>query len=199
QSSLVEAVSDQSPQHSLEDLCQTLAVLSHDESALNVVRDFSQRFPNTSARLNAFNAPGGLVIAPITVEQASSAGFDGPDDHFALLQGDLVSSESAYFMGERVCAGPKYVVLNSSCDLVPGRGEYALLLRVSPVRAGKQDSKAKLNLFLQYKKADTMYLPAFQADDPDVLCNAVHFDGACQIRSDDLALANRLASLSVVG
>jgi hypothetical protein len=186
-------------QPSLADLSKSLATLSHDEGALSTIQDFSKGFKNTRARMAAFNATGGLVTTPITTEQARAAGYGEEDDNFTVLQGDIINSESAYFMGERVCSTPKYVVLNSSCDLVPKRREYAALLRVTPVRSYEPDAQAKLNLLLQFKRADTMYLPVFKDDALDSLCNVVHFDGVCQIRSTDLALANRLASLSVVG
>jgi hypothetical protein len=44
-----------------------------------------------------------------------------------------------------------------------------------------------------------MYLPPLPSDAAEVLCNVIHFDGVCQIRSSDLVLANRIASLSLVG
>jgi hypothetical protein len=187
------------PQNSLAELSQSLAARSHDEGALNLVWEFAGGFKKTAARIQAFNATGGLVTKPITVEQAQTAGFKEQDDFFSVLQGDVVNTESAYFMGERVCSSPKYVVLNSSCDLVPKRREYASLLRITLIRAGEEDAQAVLSLLSQFKKADVMYLPMFPGDPEDGLCNAVHFDGMCQIRSADLALANRIASLSVVG
>jgi len=44
-----------------------------------------------------------------------------------------------------------------------------------------------------------MYLPALADDAEDVIGNAISFEGICQIRSSDLFLGNRVASLSVVG
>jgi hypothetical protein len=44
-----------------------------------------------------------------------------------------------------------------------------------------------------------MYLPLFPSDAADVLCNAIDFDGICQIRSENLLLASRIASLTLVG
>ena len=102
------------PGPALAELCRSLAALSHDEGALNTVREFSERLRNTTTRLDIFNATGAILVRPITVEQTRAAGFNEEDDNFSVLQGDVVSSESAYFMGERVCSSPKYVVLNSS-------------------------------------------------------------------------------------
>jgi hypothetical protein len=44
-----------------------------------------------------------------------------------------------------------------------------------------------------------MYLPPLTVDSDDVVGNVVQFDGICQIRSSDLLLARRIASLSLVG
>jgi hypothetical protein len=70
---------------------------------------------------------------------------------------------------------------------------------VSEIKRDDRDAKASLNLLLRFKRSSSMYLPALQADREDVICNVVNFDGICQIRSTDLALASRLASLSLVG
>jgi hypothetical protein len=67
------------------------------------------------------------------------------------------------------------------------------------VRKAERDAGAKLNILLRFKKGDSMYLPVFPSDEEDVLCNVIQFDGICQVGSKDLALAGRIASLSVVG
>jgi hypothetical protein len=58
------------------------------------------------------------------------------------------------------------------------------------MRESEPDARAKLNLLLKFSKRESMYLPGMPCDDPDILCNAIQFDGICQIRSDDLLLAN---------
>jgi len=139
------------------------------------------------------------VRSPISSETTKLLGFTEPDDDFTLLQGDIVSTESAYFLGERVVNSPKYVLLSCSCDLVPGRRDYAALLRIKEIREGEPDVGAKLNLLLKFMRTDSMYLPVLPSDRPDLLCNAIRFDGICQVRTRDLALANRIASLTLVG
>lgn len=184
---------------SLSELKQSLSGLSHDESALKAIRAFSESLRDTRARLVAFNETNAMIRPPITAEQTNALGFNAKDEQFTLLQGDIITSESAYFMGERICSGPKYVVLNSSCDLIPERREFASLLRLKPIRRTEPEASKKLNLLLLFKRTDSLYLPVFPDDDPDVVCNVVQFDGICQVRSNELALAGRLASLSVVG
>jgi len=111
----------------------------------------------------------------------------------------VVSTESAYFLGERIINSPKYVLLSCSCDLVPDRRQYAALLRIKEIREGEPDDGAKLNLLLKFMRSESMYLPALPSDNSGVLCNAIQFDGVSQIRSADLGLANRIASLTLVG
>lgn len=172
---------------------------SHSEAALQEIRTFSDALKTTANRLSVFNADGALLRLPITPQETQALGFDNADDNFTLLQGDLVSTEAAYFMGERITSSPKYIVLNSSCDLVPNRRKNAALLLVKEVRSGETDARAKLNLLLKFSRTDSMYLPAISRDHPDTLCNTIEFDGICQIRSSDLVLATRIASLSLVG
>jgi hypothetical protein len=192
-------VSDKSSPRTLSDLEQALSQLSHSEEALNAVKTFSEELQNTKARLKVFNADAALVRSPVSSDETKELGFNTPDDEFQVLQGDVVSTESAYFMGQRITNSPKYVILTSSCDLVPKRREYAALLRVREIRENEPKVAEKLNLLLKFKRTAAMYLPALPPDPEDVTCNVVDFDGICQIRSVDLLLANRIASLSLVG
>lgn len=136
---------------------------------------------------------------PITPEETQALGFNEPDDNFTLLQGGVVTTEAAFYLGERVTGHPKYVVLSSSCDLVPNRRKCAALLRALEIRESEKDAAAKLNLLLKFLRTDSMYLPVLPSDDSDILCNVIQFDGMCQIRSSDLLLSTRIASLSLVG
>ena len=163
------------------------------------MKHFSAGLKTTRERLKVFNASGAVVRSPISPETTKSLGFTEPDDDFTFLQGDVVSTESAYFLGERVVNSPKYVLLSCSCDLVPGRRDYAALLRIKEIREGESDVGAKLNLLLKFMRTDSMYLPVLPSDRPDLLCNAIRFDGICQIRTRDLAVAHRIASLTLVG
>jgi hypothetical protein len=183
----------------LADLQLKLEELSHSESAIGEVQAFSDVLGNTKNRLAVFNSDRGLIRQPIRTDETRALGFDTDDDLFTLLQGDIVSTEAAFYLGERVCGNPKYIVLSSSCDLIPERRECASLLRIKEIRKSEPDSYSKLSLLLKFKRRESMYLPLLPIDDDDVLCNVVQFDGICQIRSVDLLLANRVASLSLVG
>jgi hypothetical protein len=89
---------------------------------------------------------------------------------------------------------PKFAVLNSSCDLVPGRTAHASLLRILPIRKDEERAKEKLGTLLKFSRRDSMYLPALPDDTDDVVGNVISVEGICQIRSSDLFLANRAAS-----
>jgi hypothetical protein len=187
------------PVSTLKDLEKKLDTLSHSEAAIAEVEAFSRALSNTRERLGVFNADGAIVRAPILFDEARSLGFDNDDDAFTVLQADIVSTEAAFYLGERVTQNPKYMILNSSCDLVPNRRQCAALLRITSIRQSDRDWRATLALLLKFSKRESMYLPVLPGDAPDVLCNVVQFDGICQIRSTDLLLANRIASLSLVG
>ena len=119
----------------LEELERKLSALSHSEEAIKLVQDFSHQLKRTAARVDLFNATDAILRRPIEPGDAAALGFTTPDDLFVLLQGDIVSTESAYFYGERVTGAPKYAALNSSCDLVPHpSNKHAALFRISEVR-----------------------------------------------------------------
>jgi hypothetical protein len=187
------------PIRTLGELEKSLSSLSHNDSAISVIRQFAAEMKDSRERLDVFNASGALVRSPILSEETTALGFTEPSDDFTFLQGDVISTESAYFLGERVINSPKYVVLSSSCDLVPDRRQYAALLRIKEIREEEPESRTKLSYLLKFIGTESIYLPALPSDGPDVLCNAIKFDGICQIRNADMALSNRIASLSPVG
>ena len=184
---------------SLGELERQLRSISHSEEAIQAVQAFSTGLAGTKRRLEVWNAVNAIVRKPIDYSETSALGFDTPDDQFSVLQGDIVQTEAAYFYGERIAGMPKFAVLNSSCDLVPGRTALASLLRILPIRRDEERAKEKLGTLLKFSRRDSMYLPALPDDTEDVVGNVISFEGICQIRSSDLFLANRAASLSVVG
>jgi hypothetical protein len=184
---------------SLVELEQQLRSISHSEEAMQAVQAFSDSLSGTRTRLDVWNAVNAIVRKPIEYKETSALGFDTADDQFSVLQGDIIQTEAAYFYGERVAGMAKFAVLNSSCDLVPGRTAHASLLRILPIRKDEERAKEKLGTLLKFTRRDSMYLPALADDPEDVVGNAISFEGICQIRSSDLFLGNRVASLSVVG
>lgn len=176
-----------------------LQSLSHDIEPLSIIQSFAQKLGKTKARQKIFNAPGALVRSAIEYQDLRDNGLISQDeDPFILLQGDIVSTEAAYFLGERI-TGMKFTIASSTCDLVPGRRQYATLLRIQPITVNNPHAKQLLGEMLKFTSTKRMYLPPLPGDEETVLANAVLFDGVVQIRLDDLLLATRHASLSLVG
>jgi|SRR5579859_430400 len=184
---------------SLREFERQLRSISHSEEAIQAVQAFSNGLAGTKGRFEVWNAVNAIVRKPIDYAETSALGFDTPNDQFSVLQGDIIQTETAYFYRERIAGMPKFAVLNSSCDLVPGRTTHASLLCILPNLRGKQRAKGKLSTLLKFSRRNSMYLPALPDDTEDVVGNLVSFEGNYQIRSSDLFLANRAASLSVVG
>jgi hypothetical protein len=176
-----------------------LRTLSHTEDGIKIVEKFSVALNGTKERLAAFNASNALVRRPIDPFETAALGFNTEDDKFSLLQGDIVTTEAAYLLGEWITGTPKYAVLNSSCDLVPNRNKFAILLRISEIKRSEASAKEKLGTLLKFTRRDSMYVPVLPSDHVGVIANVIQFDGVCQIRTEDLLLANRIASLSLVG
>jgi hypothetical protein len=184
---------------SLAGLEMQLRLLSHSDEAMRLVQDFSASLKKTLARQDVFNAPGALVCPPISYKDVLEKGLIDPnEDAFRLLQGDVVSTDTAFFLGTRL-VGLKYAVANATCDLVPGRRDYAALLRISPIEASNPDAPSLLSELLRFKSTRRLYLPRLPMDPPEVLGNAIEFDGIVQVKLEDLLLASRHASLSLVG
>jgi hypothetical protein len=183
----------------LPDLESELKELSHCEDAITAVRNFVEHLGSTKKKLAAWNAENAIVRRPIEPEEVRGFGFDTEDDRFTMLQGDIVATDAAFFLGERITESPKYAILNSSCDLVTGRSSCNCLLRIREVRQSDPDWKSTIGLLLTFKRRDSMYIPPLPHDASDVMGNVIEFDGFCQIRAEDLQMATRIASLSLVG
>jgi hypothetical protein len=183
----------------LAELERNLSSLSHSEEAIRAVQEFCKSLAGTQARMDLWNSNKAIVQPPIEPHHVNALGFDTEDDQFVLLQGDLVRTESAYLLGERIIGRPKYAVLNSSCDLVPGRAKCCSLLRIIEIQRSEPTAKEKLSQLLKFTRRDSMYLPPLPDDHQGVIGNVIQFEGICQIQTDNLLLANRIASLSLVG
>lgn len=192
------AVANNEP-NNLETLENQLRELSHDDRVLTIIQNFADRLGKTKDRQKVFGAEGALVHQPLEYRDVLATGLVREDeDAFALLQGDIVSSDAAYFLGERL-TNMKFTVASSTCDLVPGRRDYASLLRLQPIFSDNPEAKQLLGEMLKFKSTKRMYLPPLPGDSRNVVANAVVFDGVIQIRLDDLLLATRHASLTLVG
>ncbi len=183
----------------LTELEAHLQTLSHDDNALKIIQKFAMNLGKTNQRQRVFNEKGAIVREPIIYQDVLARGLIAHnEDPFILLQGDIVSTDTAYFLGHRI-TGIKFAVVTSTCDLVPKRREYAALLRVQPIKKDDHYAKQVLGELLKFSSTQRMYLPPLPNDPLDVIGNALVFDGIVQVRLEDLLMATRLASLSLVG
>lgn len=183
----------------LAELEASLRNLSHENQAVKIIQDFAQNLGKTFKRQEFFNKKGVLIREPIFYQDVFQRGLIEPaEDSFVLLQGDIVATDAAYFLGERI-TGSKFIITSSTCDLIPGRRPYSTLLRISPIYKNNENAKTILSELLAFKSTRRMYLPPLPNDGSDVVGNAVEFDGVIQIRLEDLLISTRYASLSLVG
>jgi hypothetical protein len=69
--------------------------LSHDESAIQLVRNFAQRLGKTKQRQQIFNAPGALVRSPLDYDDAIANGAIDTTVIFAAI-----TARSAGYFGK---------------------------------------------------------------------------------------------------
>lgn len=182
----------------LSELETQLRDVSHNQEALELINNFAKNL-NKKERQIIFSAKGSLIIEPIIYENMVLRGLiEENEDPFTLLQGDIVRTDLAYLTGERL-KGMKFAIASSTCDLVPNRREYATLLRIKPIFNEDSNAKSLLGQLLKFQSTQRMYLPRFDDEAPNIIANSILFDGVVQIRLEDLLLATRYASLSLVG
>jgi hypothetical protein len=172
---------------------------SHDDQAMKIIQEFAKKLKKTKYRQDVFNQKGALIREPIYYQDVLEKGLADPEkDSFTLLQGDIVSTNAAYFLGVRF-ENTKFAIASSTCDLVKDRRNYAALLRVEPISNKNEKAREVLSQLLQFTSTQRMYIPPLPDDPSDIVGNALLFDGIVQIHLDDLLLAQRHASLSLVG
>lgn len=143
------------------------------------------------------------LLTPALAHADAQARVDAPVEPFRVLQGDLIRSSSAYKLGVRIDGDPTYVIATSSCDLVEGRRSTALLLpvvaRTRVDFANDRALTAALETLTAYRPKKHFYLPVLPDDGPDVVCNVALMDPLHVIANDQINLAERRASLSLIG
>ena len=172
---------------------------SHSTDALTLIQTFATSLTGPR-RQELFNKPGTLIRPPIEHAAALRKGYwKTSADDFVCLQGDVVETSAAFFMGMQVTSG-RYVIASSTCDLVPGRRDYALLFRVYPLSENNDRDKNIYGNVLKFKSNKLMFLPPLSSDKgKDVIGNVINLDGIATISSGNLRVATRLASMSLIG
>jgi hypothetical protein len=176
-----------------------LAPLSHGTEALAVLQEALRQL-GKGERQAFLNEQ--LLRAPIRHE-AVRGKLDPAPEHFDVLQGDIIRTDAAYVLGARQTSGQSFVVATSTCDVVPGRRETALLLPIQPRRPGDYADTNRLRSdlanLIAFRTTRYFYLPPLPDDPEDVLFNVALLDPLAQCANDALALAERRASMTLLG
>lgn len=182
-----------------EDLARLLADRGHGTDGLGLI----ETFLGGMALTDRLEWLASHMLTPALSHPDAQARVDAPVERFQVLQGDVIRSSSAYQLGTRADGDPSFVIATSSCDLVEGRRSTALLLPVSPRRrsdfSSGRDLTATLETLTIYRPRKHFYLPVLPDDGPDVVCNVAQLDPLHVIANDQVNLAERRASLSLVG
>lgn len=183
----------------IDQLEQRLAPLSHGDDALVVLQEFLKRLGSWRERQTFLNTR--LLCAPIRYEGVKSRLSVDPGP-FSVLQGDIVRTDAAFSLGERP-EGASYAIATSTCDLMPAYGrETVLLLPVLPAtEGGEREEKLRQELgnLVSFRPKRYFYLPPLPDDAPDVLFNIVHLDPFAQAHKRDVVVAERRASMTLIG
>ena len=181
-------------------LARKLAPLTHGSLALSILRD-AMAGMKTKDKQSFLNRH--MLCSPIQYEGVAAV-TTPPPDAFNTLQGDIIRTEVAYHMGVRLIGNPSFVIMTSTCDLIPGRRHAALILQVelktlTGYQGNIQRATSDIGNLVNFKSTQYLYLPPLDDDDPDVLFNVIHLDRVAQCATSDLDLAERRASMSVIG
>jgi hypothetical protein len=183
----------------IDQLEQRLAPLSHGDDALVVLQEFLKRLGSWRERQKFLNTH--LVCAPIHYEAVKSRLPIDPGPFF-VLQGDIIRTHAAFSLGEHP-PGASYAIATSTCDLMPSYGrETILLLPVVPVSQGSESEeklRRELGNLVSFRPKRYFYLPPLPDDAPDVLFNVVQLDPFAQARKEDIIVAERRASMTLIG
>lgn len=195
-----------STQPTLDDLCKQLVDVSHATDAMKFLSDFAAQYRNTAARQNIMIAEGGLLKDPILHGNCCDAGICQLNEPFILLQGDVVHTESAYFMGSRIEGDHAlFAIATSTCDLTEGRRKHAVLLPLIPIQKNSESEEQReiaglLTGVLKFQSTKYMFLPRLGHQDPHKISgNLIDFTKPHQIECESLLLAYRRASMTEVG
>ena len=180
---------------------EVLLLTSHDTRIFDELQEFAKRHKKSQQAI--FATPGVLFSPPVYCDKARADGVWSEEDEFIVLQGDIIFTDAAYLLGQRLEAG-YFAVANATCDLMPGRRENAFLFRVPAIYAPTTPEethtvKSRLGALLAFKSSQSMYLPPLPEDDPNIIARFVDFNTLAQARAVAVGNATRFASLGQIG
>jgi hypothetical protein len=181
-------------------LADQLAPLSHGTQALDIIRAALRQLGKLSAQQVFLNEQ--LLCMPI-LHSTICSHFNADLEHFHVLQGDIVRTEAAFVLGIRRVGNPSFVIATSTCDMVQGRREGAMLLSVEKKGRTSEHSpdtlRNQLGNLLACKSTRYFYLPPMPDDEDDVLFNVGVLDPVAHCANVDLATVERRASMTLIG
>ncbi len=95
---------------------QIVGVVARNSTLIVMVIEsaVTERFKKTAQRQIAFAQPNIIWVEPISHSDAvASCAIDADEDQFTMLQGDIISTEAAFLMGERIVGSSMFGVLSA--------------------------------------------------------------------------------------
>lgn len=181
-------------------LCEKLKDHSHPTRGIEILKDFAEEqvtSKNISAVIGVFE---NIFSYPIEFQQALARGIVTDKDDFKFLQGDIISSNAAYYLGFRVDNSPLFAVATSTCDLSEGRRDCILLYPIKEIRAPfSPEDKQLVNNGIKFKSTQYIIIPKLPHQNEAVKYNLIDISKPHTIASNDLFNSHRMYSMTLLG
>ncbi len=181
-------------------LCEKLEDHSHPTKGIEILKNFAKEqgtSKNISAVIGVFE---NIFSYPIEFEQALARGIVTEKDEFKYLQGDIISSNAAYYLGSRVDNSPLFAIATPTCDLSEGRRECIILYSVKEIQTPFSDEdKQLLNSGLKFKSTQFIIVPRLPHQKDSVGYNLIDISRPHTIASKDLFNSHRMYSMTLLG
>ncbi|WP_291432250.1 hypothetical protein, partial [Deinococcus sp.] len=133
-------------------LCDDLKNHSHPTKGIETLKKFAEEQATSKKIAEVTGVFENIFSYPIEFQQLLSRGIVAEIDKFSFLQGDIISSNSAYYLGIRVDNSPVFAIGTSTCDLSEGRRDCVIIYSVKEIRSPFSDNDKQLvNNGLKFK------------------------------------------------
>lgn len=185
-------------------LCQALKGKSHPKDGWEILRKFADEEKKTDKINQVLGDYDNVLRVPIEFQEALERGICKDEDNFSFLQGDIISTESAYYLGMRVENSPLYAIGTSTCDLSDGRRECVTLYPIKEIlkphdEQQRNETNSLISVGLKFRSTQWIILPKLPHQGDDVIYNLLDFTRPHQIQSDRLKDSHRLYSMKILG
>ncbi|GAA0510165.1 hypothetical protein [Deinococcus depolymerans] len=181
-------------------LCDDLKNHSHPTKGIETLKKFAEEQATSKKISEVTGVFGNIFSYPIEFQQLLSRGIVTERDKFSFLQGDIISSNSAYYIGVRVDNSPVFAIGTSTCDLSEGRRDCVILYPVKEIRSPFSDNDKQLvNNGLKFKSTQIIIVPRFPHQNELVKYNLIDLSRPHTISSKDLFNSHRMYSMTLLG